>query len=113
MSSFRGPGLETVERLDVINGELTGLPLDTSWILQGLTSNIRYATRAEVDSLRARQPGLGRPEATCAALIPIRKSAQWWELAQDERRFIIEALSTRNRVDHADVGCPLSVAQLF
>ena len=93
MSSFRGSDLETVERLDVINGELTGLPLNTSWILQGLTSNVRYATRAEVDVLRARQPVLGRPEATCAALFPIKKSTQWWELAQDERRSIIEEAS--------------------
>ena len=34
-----------------------------------------------------------RPEATCAALIPIRKSAAWWELAQDERREILETNS--------------------
>ena len=60
MNNFRGPGLETVERLDVINGELTGLPLDTSWILQGLTSNVRYANRAEVNPsiLRLLLPGL-------------------------------------------------------
>ena len=36
------------------------------------------------------QAGLGRPEATCAALIPIKKSAAWWELTQEERRQIFE-----------------------
>jgi chlorite dismutase len=33
---------------------------------------------------------LNRPEATRAALIPIRKNAAWWKLAQDERRHILE-----------------------
>ena len=33
---------------------------------------------------------LGRPEAVCAALIPIRKNATWWSLSQDERRRIFE-----------------------
>ena len=40
--------------------------------------------------LAAVQAKLGRPEATCAALIPIRKSAAWWELTQEERRQIFE-----------------------
>jgi chlorite dismutase len=39
------------------------------------------------------QANLDRPEATCAALIPIRKTAAWWELAQDERRKIFEGQS--------------------
>ncbi len=34
-----------------------------------------------------------RSEATCAALIPIRKTAKWWDLAQDERRAIFEEQS--------------------
>jgi len=63
------------------------------WRLSGVASNTRYTTRAETDALRARQEGLGRRQATCAALIPIRKSAAWWELAQDERRAIVEERS--------------------
>ncbi|MFX6201819.1 chlorite dismutase family protein, partial [Acinetobacter baumannii] len=39
------------------------------------------------------QQGLGRPEARCAALIPIRKNPAWWALAQDERRAILEEQS--------------------
>ena len=31
----------------------------------------------------AHQEALGRPEAVRAALIPIRKSAAWWELTPD------------------------------
>jgi hypothetical protein len=63
------------------------------WTLCGVTGHQRYVERAESDALRARQAGLGRAEATRAALIPIQKSAAWWELAQDERRAIFEARS--------------------
>ena len=40
---------------------------------------------------------MGRPEATRAALIPIRKSAAWWDLPQDERRRIFEESSHHTR----------------
>lgn len=98
ISAFRGTGLEPVERLDVVNGAASSLAPGTAWVLQGLTSNVRYGTRAEVDNLRARQPALNRSEATCAALIPIKKSAQWWALAQDERRSIFEEVSRHTLV---------------
>ena len=62
------------------------LPSQTSWRLAGVASHVRYTERAEKEQLVAVQAGLGRPEATCAALIPIRKSAAWWELTQEERR---------------------------
>ncbi|WP_246204140.1 chlorite dismutase family protein [Streptomyces tailanensis] len=69
------------------------LPPGQTWALRGTTSNIRYTHRTELELLTARQPTLGRPEATRAALIPIRKSQAWWELAQDERRTILETRS--------------------
>ena len=87
-SAYRGAGLEAVQRIEVVNGELGERPAGATWILQGLTSNVRYATGAELTALRAKQPALNRPEATCAALIPIKKSAAWWNLPQDERRRI-------------------------
>jgi chlorite dismutase len=58
-----------------------------------VTSNARYTTEAERIELTTRQPGLGRPEAGRAALIPIRKSEAWWDLAQDDRRAIFEERS--------------------
>lgn len=66
---------------------------DSSWVLRGVTSNERYAERAEKTALVARQEGLGRAGSQLAALIPIRKSAAWWTLPQDERRAIFEAQS--------------------
>ena len=86
-----GTGLSAARCLSMIEG---AVPEQASaWRLSGVTSHTRYATRAETDALRARQEGLGRPRATCAALIPIRKSAVWWDLAQDERRAIVEERS--------------------
>ena len=93
MIPYRGTALETVERVDVVNGEFNAQPADTSWMLRGFTSNVRYATGAEVKTLKARQEGLNRPESTCAALIPIKKTAAWWDLPQDERRAIFEETS--------------------
>lgn len=60
------------------------------WTLKGFASNLRYTTAEERTRLNARQAPLGRPGATHAALIPIRKSERWWALAQDERRAIYE-----------------------
>jgi hypothetical protein len=63
------------------------------WLLRGITSNERYVEREEKQVLLARQQGLGRPGCTRAALIPIRKSAAWWALTQDERRQVFEEQS--------------------
>lgn len=48
--------------------------------------------------LRARQEGLDRRQATHAALIPIKKSAAWWDLAQDDRRAIFEETSQHTAI---------------
>jgi hypothetical protein len=69
------------------------------WRLRGSTGHTRYVEQHEKVALAAVTPPLGRGEATCAALIPIRKSDAWWELAQDERRAILE---TRSR--HIAIG---------
>ena len=87
-----GDGLAMAPRLFVADGN-NAPAQGTPWSLMGTSSNGRYVRRSEADDLAAVQEGLGRPEAICAALIPIRKSAAWWELAQDERRSIMEEQS--------------------
>lgn len=91
-----GEGLPAADRLAVFEGSLP--PPGAAWVLRGVTSNTRYATRAEVSALAARQEGLGRPASTRAALIPIRKSEAWWALAQDERRAILEEQSRHTAI---------------
>jgi len=86
-----GSALPRAERLAVLEGG--GEPPEGTWILRGVTSNVRYTERQELDALASRQETLGRPYATRAALIPIRKTDAWWALGQDERRAIFEARS--------------------
>lgn len=87
-----GEGLPPADRLTILEGR-DRRPPAVAWTLRGVTSNQRYTTRAEAEALAARQRGLSRPQAICAALIPIRKTEAWWALAQDERRAIVEERS--------------------
>lgn len=87
-----GTVLPSAARLDVVEGPGPADPV-ARWTLRGFTSNERYVERRERVALTGAQPPLGRPEATCAALIPVRKSDAWWELPQDERRAILEQRS--------------------
>ncbi len=93
MSPARGEPLPFMPALSVIDSEAISLPLlpsRNSWRLAGVASYLRYTERVEKEGLLATQPTLGRIEATSAALIPIRKSAAWWELTVEERRKIFE-----------------------
>jgi Chlorite dismutase len=85
-----GANLEFVSRINVVNEAISELPSDSPWMLQGFSSNVRYAMQNEVTLLKSIQPELNRFEAISAVLIPIKKLAQWWEMAQDERRAIFE-----------------------
>ncbi len=97
IEAVSGPPLERVERLAVHAGIRPTLPKGARWCLRGVTSNERYTERTEHDELSAHQEGLGRPQATRAALIPITKTTAWWDLAQDERRMIFEERSSHIR----------------
>jgi chlorite dismutase len=88
IGAVRGDGLAPVDRLRV--AESTGVPPVGVWTLRGVTSNERYVERRERSALSAVQQPLGRDSARCAALIPISKSDEWWDLTQDERRAIFE-----------------------
>jgi hypothetical protein len=93
-----GESLAQAARLDVVPDLVAGSAPPSGWVLRGITSNERYVQRSEKEQLLAQQQGLGRPEATCAALVPIRKSPAWWALTQDERRAIFEEQSHHTRI---------------
>ena len=93
ISSVIGESLPDASHLDVRTGNIVTLPLGAVWVLKGATSHERYVTREEKQRLASVQPPLGRAEATLAALIPVKKSDEWWQLAQDERRAIFELRS--------------------
>jgi Chlorite dismutase len=88
-----GESLAEADRLNVTEGHTSLDRQPATWTLRGSISNTRYTTRNEVEQLVARQEGLGRPSATRAALIPIRKTEAWWMMAQDERKAIFEEQS--------------------
>ncbi len=96
--AITGDPLPLANRVDIVPGAVAKMPEGAKWILRGVTSNARYVTRAEKESLVKKQAALGRPDSTLAALIPIRKSAQWWELTQEERREIFEDKSKHTAV---------------
>jgi len=87
-TTLRGEALPTAAALGV--HEATPPPPGAAWVLRGVTSNLRYTAETERQTLAGVQQGLARPQATAAALIPIRKTAAWWELAQDRRRALLE-----------------------
>src|SRR5262245_54884407 len=87
----KGAALAPTASVSVVHSRTIALPIlpsQTSWRLAGVASHLRYTERAEKEQLGAEPAEIGRPEATLAALIPIKKSAAWWELTQEERRQI-------------------------
>lgn len=93
-----GESLLEVSRLDIASDSNIKSRSDASWVLRGITSNERYVIREEKNELASKQQGIGRPEAACAALIPIRKNENWWALTQDERRSIFEEHSNHIKI---------------
>src|SRR5216110_430256 len=76
--AVKGESLPLVPRLWMLNQPAELLPDRGAWVLEGFTSNVRYAERSEITQLKAVQEGLKRPASTSAACIPMKKSAQWW-----------------------------------
>lgn len=100
MEAVVGEPLPAASRLAIAPD--SGIPSDpqAAWVLRGITSNERYTVREDDRSvLVSRQLSLGRPEATRAALIPIRKNAAWWSLTQSQRQNVFEQQS-----EHARIG---------
>jgi len=94
LEAVSGTPLAPTPHVEILEGPAASSSVrDVIWVLRGVTSNERYLTRVEHDTLVSRQEPLGRPASTRAALIPIKKSETWWELPQDERRRIFEESS--------------------
>lgn len=56
IDAFVGRPLPVVERPAVVEGDGGAMPDGAAWVLHGVTSNERYATRQEHDALAAIQP---------------------------------------------------------
>src|SRR5689334_14185065 len=89
IASVKGDGLVSVQRLSIQEASPQPSRSDSGgegpqWVLRGVRSHLRYVERSEKGRLDELSPPLGRPQATRSALIPIRKSPEWWDLPQDE-----------------------------
>jgi len=93
LEPYIGEALKPARRMSIRSDLHIASNTDSSWVLTGFASNVRYVERAEKTQLTSIQLPLGREGATRAALIPIKKSAAWWDMTQDERRAIFEAKS--------------------
>ncbi|MFV5685479.1 chlorite dismutase family protein [Flavobacterium sp. GB2R13] len=98
MVALKGEPIESISHIKKISSSLISSNKGI-WTLKGIVSNLRYTEKEDKDKLVAIQEDLGRSEATLAAFIPIRKSEAWWNLAQDERRKIME-----NKSQHTQTG---------
>jgi len=98
MTTLKGDSLPKVTHIDKLSSSLINR-FEGIWSLKGVVSNLRYTEKSDKDKLVAIQEDLGRSKATYAALIPIRKNEVWWNLAQDDRRKIME-----NQSRHTHIG---------
>ena len=98
MEVIVGEPLPAARRLEIASGSEIPSDPHAAWVLRGITSNERYVDREERTQIVAKLLGLGRPEATCAALIPIRKNEAWWALTQDERLSIFKEQSHHTKI---------------
>ncbi|MEQ1591676.1 MAG: chlorite dismutase family protein [Thiobacillaceae bacterium] len=98
MKVIVGEPLPAARRLAIASGSAVPSDPQAAWVLRGITSNERYVDREEKNQIVAKLLDLGRPEARCAALIPIRKNAAWWALTQDERLSIFKAQSHHTQI---------------
>ena len=91
INTILGQPIEATEKIGVIKRNSNTLYSENSkWELNAFISNLRYTSKEEKIDLNQKSRGLGRPEFNYAALISIKKSEEWWALAQDERRKIFE-----------------------
>jgi chlorite dismutase len=108
INQIKGESLPWVKRIQISQSPSSS---SQSWILKGISSNVRYVERDEKKALESVQAGLHRKEATMAVLIPISKSPAWWELTQEERRFILEDQS--KHISHSIKYLPAIARQLY
>lgn len=88
-----GEPLAAADSLEIVDGEHSHPSDGSVWRLRGVPSYERYVNRQERVRLDELSPPLRRPHATSAALIPISKSPEWWDLPQDARRELFEEQS--------------------
>lgn len=86
-----GPGLPVVriesQTPPLLTQPAWTSPRDPGIVFQGVTQTLHYTNTTQQQELDERsRPELEPAIDTTAVLIPIRKSLEWWQLAQDQRQ---------------------------
>lgn len=97
-STIIGDPINQVDRIEMASPSHQNTIIHFDWVLKGISSNLRYATREEKAMLDEIPPVIGKPENSSAAFIPMSKSDEWWLLTQDERRKVFEEQSHHIKV---------------
>ena len=89
VTTLSGSPLKPATHVEITTSESYRLPGRTAWVLRGVARNTRFFTREERFPAASSRFLSNSMEASCAALIPIRKSAEWWNLAAEDRQEMI------------------------
>ncbi len=93
IETFSGPDLTPVSHLEILGGRLGRVPQGTAWVLPAVVSSTRYITREDPRPAESSRSPVPESREPSAALVLIRKSDEWWNLAGATRQDIIEARS--------------------
>jgi len=93
-STVQGEALALANYITVGNvpPESQAILSDCVWKIDGVKSHVRYTTKKEKADLEL-SPEKVFTTSYISCMIPIKKSREWWCLAQDERREIMEEQS--------------------
>ena len=79
----------------------TETPFEAKGALRGVVEHLQYTTAEQRTDLTARSRTEVHASGTTAVLIPIRKSAEWWQMAHDQRNAHFHGES-----GHTAIGTP-------
>jgi hypothetical protein len=71
-----GESLPAADRLEVVESPSPSLSVAPAWVLRGVTSNVRYTNRLELDALQQSQEPLNRPLASKRGVASIQKTKE-------------------------------------
>jgi hypothetical protein len=93
----------TLVRLEIAaRFPLLGPTTRPALLLQGVPQHLEYTTRQQRDDLKRSRAEVPASADTLAVVIPIRKSAAWWALPQDQRQAYFQ--KTKAGKGHTAIG---------
>lgn len=92
-----GQSLPNATHVEIANGDFGRTPAGTAWVFHGVARNTRFVTREEPRRSTSDLTPVPHFGESCAALILVRRSPDWWRLTQGDRNEVLELPSGRLR----------------